>query len=97
MILFPFKDYEEFKELFGITQHGNGVKSRKNRILLSYLKQPGLLRKVHETGDYSLVNNHSMAELRQVMLDHIQQSGKDDSALPYEMQIKNLLLSDKNF
>ena len=89
MLLFPFKNYEEFIELFGIIQHGNGVKSRKNRILLSYLKQPGLSRKVRETGDYSLVNIHSMAELRQVMLDHIQQSGKDDAAFPYEMQIKN--------
>lgn len=89
MLSYPFKNFEEFKELFGITQHGNGVKSRKNRILLSYLKQPGLLRKVRETGDYSLINIHSMAELRQVMLDHIQQSGKDDPKLPYEMQLKN--------
>lgn len=89
MLIFPFKNYEEFKELFGFTEHGNGVKSRKNRILLSYLKQPELLKKVRETGDYSLVNIRSMAELRQVMLDHIQQSGKDDAALPYEMQLKN--------
>lgn len=89
MLSYPFKNYEEFQELFGITEHGNGVKSRKNRILLSYLKQPGLLKKVRETGDYSLVNIHSMAELRQVMLDHIQQSGKDDVALPYEMQLKD--------
>ena len=89
MLSDPFKNFEEIKELFGITQHGNGVKSRKNRILLSYLKQPGLLRKVRETGDYSLINIHSMAELRQVMLDHIQQSGKDDPKLPYEMHLKN--------
>ncbi len=89
MLSYPFKNFEEFTELFGITQHGNGVKSRKNRILLSYLKQPGLLKKVRETGDDSLINIRSMAELRQVMLDHIQQSGKDDASLPYEMQIKN--------
>lgn len=89
MLSYPFNNFEEFKELFGIIQHGNGVKSRKNRILLSYLKQPGLLKKVRETGDYSLINIHSMAELRQVMLDHIQQSGKEDSKLPYEMQLKN--------
>lgn len=89
MLSYPFKNYEEFKELFGITEHGNGVKSRKNRILLSYLKQPGLLKKVRESGDDSLINICSMAELRQVMLDHIQQSGKDDASLPYEMQIKN--------
>lgn len=38
-----FKNYEEFKELFGITEHGNGVKSRKNKILLACLKDRNLL------------------------------------------------------
>lgn len=28
-----FKNYEEFKVLFGVVEHGNGVKSRKNKIL----------------------------------------------------------------
>lgn len=98
MLSYPFKNYQEFKELFGMTEHGNGVKSRKNRILLSYLKQPGLLKRVRETGDYSLINIHSMAELRQVMLDHIQQSGKDDVALPYEMYQTNYpMLSPDDF
>ena len=30
-----------------------------------------------------------MAELRQIMLDHIQQSGREDATLPYEMQLKD--------
>ena len=29
MLYYKFKDYEEFKELFGIVKHGNGNKSRK--------------------------------------------------------------------
>lgn len=38
MIYYDFKNYDEFKELFGIIEHGNGVKSRKNKILLALYK-----------------------------------------------------------
>ena len=34
MLYYKFKNYEEFQEIFGMTSHGNGVKSRKNKILL---------------------------------------------------------------
>ena len=44
MLFFDFKNYEEFKEIFGIIKHGNGVKSRKNRILLSLYKDRYQLR-----------------------------------------------------
>ena|GEM_PF-3019362 len=30
-----FKNAREFQELFGIQEHGNGVKSRRNKILLA--------------------------------------------------------------
>lgn len=43
MIYFPFKNYEEFKELFGVASHNNGTKSRKNKILLSLFKSKSLL------------------------------------------------------
>lgn len=33
-----FKNYDEFKNIFAIVEHGNGVKSRKNKILLGCLK-----------------------------------------------------------
>lgn len=33
-----FSNYEEFKEVFGFVEHCNGVKSRKNKILLGALK-----------------------------------------------------------
>lgn len=39
-----FKNYEEFKQLFGVVEHGNGVKSRKNKILLACLKNRKLLQ-----------------------------------------------------
>ena len=46
MIYFSFKNYDEFKELFGVQEHGNGTKSRKNKILLSLLKNKDYLHKI---------------------------------------------------
>jgi hypothetical protein len=45
MLYYNFKNYQEFQELFGIVEHGNGVKSRKNKILLSLFKSKELLHK----------------------------------------------------
>lgn len=39
-----FKNYDEFKQIFGVVEHGNGVKSRKNKILLACLKDRKLLK-----------------------------------------------------
>jgi len=33
-----FRNYAEFQERFGIQEHGNGAKNRKNKILLSFIK-----------------------------------------------------------
>lgn len=41
-----FSNYAEFCEKFGVTEHGNGVKSRRNKILLANLKNRELLHKV---------------------------------------------------
>lgn len=52
MLYYTFKNYEEFKERFGIVEHGNGAKSRKNKILLSIYKDRSILHKV-ATGEIS--------------------------------------------
>lgn len=39
-----FKNYDEFKNIFAVVEHGNGVKSRKNKILLSWLKDRQFLK-----------------------------------------------------
>ena len=65
MLYYNFKDYAGFKERFGMIEHGNGEKSRKNKILLAYIKQPSLFKQAVETGDYSLINIASMSELKQ--------------------------------
>lgn len=44
MLYYNFKNYEEFKEIFGIIEHGNGVKSRKNKIMLALWKDRRFLR-----------------------------------------------------
>lgn len=39
-----FKNYDEFKQIFAVVEHGNGVKSRKNKILLAWLKDRNFLK-----------------------------------------------------
>ena len=45
MLYYNFKNYEEFKGLFGIVEHGNGEKSRKNMIMLSLWKDKTFLHR----------------------------------------------------
>lgn len=45
MLFYDFKNYEEFKEIFGIIEHGNGQKSRKNKILLALYKDRQALKR----------------------------------------------------
>ena len=42
MLKFDF-DYAGFQERFGIQEHGNGSKSRKNKILLAFVKDQSVL------------------------------------------------------
>ena len=88
MLYYNFKNYEGFKQRFGIIEHGNGEKSRKNKILLAYIKQPSLFYEATQTGDYSLINISSMTELKQVMLQRIQESGCNEG-LPNKVQLIN--------
>lgn len=67
MLFYNFKDYEGFKERFGITRHGNGNKSRRNKILLSYIKDPRWIKISHHnfSADFARqqANLDSMAAL----------------------------------
>ena len=97
MLYYDFKDYAGFKERFGIVEHGNGEKSRKNKILLAYIKQPSLFKQASETGDYSLINIASMSELKQTMLDRIFKSSNDDDSLKYEVKLINYTFKSSKF
>lgn len=81
MLLFNIHDYDDFKYIFGLESHGNGVKSRKNKILLQHLKNPALIRYCREHEDWSLLRIRNMADLKQKVLNAIQESGKNNEQL----------------
>lgn len=76
MLYYQFENYLEFQACFGIVEHGNGEKSRKNKILLAYLKNKDLLRQARITNDYSLLHISSMSQLKDVMTERIIESGR---------------------
>lgn len=90
MLYYKFRNYEEFKELFGIQDRGGGTKSRKNKILLSYIKNKKLLHDAIVSGDYHLLHISSMAELKQTMTSEICRSGYRDPRLQYTVYIKDV-------
>ena len=55
MLYYNFYGYEEFKARFGLEKRDNGVAVRKNKILLSHLQNPALLRYCREHNDYALL------------------------------------------
>ena len=83
MLYYKFKNYEEFKDMFGIIKHGNGVCSRKNKILLAYIRNKRLLHEAIETNNYTLLHISSMAELKKTITRTIIISGHSDMSLRY--------------
>lgn len=75
MLFYDFKNYEEFNELFGIVEHGNGVKSRKNKILLSLYKDKLYLRNHIQWKNYDSAENYitklGCRILRADKIDHV--------------------------
>ena len=80
MLYYKFQNYEEFKELFGLNYHSNGTKSRKNKILLSFIKNRALLHDAVKTGNYELLHISDMQTLKQVVTGKIRDAATD---LPY--------------
>ena len=87
MLLFNIRDYDDFKYIFGLESHGNGVKSRKNKILLQHLKNPALIKWCREHDDWSLLRIRNMADLKQKVLNAIQESGKKDEQLQNKVEL----------
>lgn len=74
-------NYQDFLDLFGMEEHGNGNKSRRNKILLNHLKSRNLLHWCRVHDDFELLGITSMAELKKVVPDRIRKDGKDDPDL----------------
>lgn len=89
MLYYKFRNFGEFQELFGIQHHASGEKSRRNRILLSYIKNRRLLHNAVVPDDYSLLHISDMAELKKTMHHEIRGSGHNDDSLLYEIKIKD--------
>lgn len=68
-----FTNYEEFLSLFGIREF-NGKKSRKNKILLSFLKDKNIHKYCIEKNDFRLLSINNMAELKSILMNKIQVS-----------------------
>lgn len=68
MLYYGFKNYEEFKEIFGYRQMSNGKKVRKtSKILLDFLKSRNVFTYCRETGSFEMLKTKSMAELDVVL------------------------------
>ena len=80
MLYYKFQNYEEFKELFGLNYHSNGTKSRKNQILLSFIKNRALLDDAVKSNNYELLHISDMQTLKQVVTGKIRDAAID---LPY--------------
>ena len=65
MLYYNFKNYEEFKSLFGFNEHGNGVKSRRNKILLGLYKDRTILHD-HITGGARWLYCKSLDDVKSV-------------------------------
>ena len=55
MLYYQFRNYDEFKEIFAVEKRNNGAKVRKNKILLSHLKNADLLRYCRKRNDFTLL------------------------------------------
>ena len=71
MLYYNFKDYEGFKELFGIVRHDNGTKSRRNKILLSFIKQRKLIAAKMKDRRNDLLNTTSLDGVKQLIWDNL--------------------------
>ena len=80
MLYYKFQNYEEFKELFGLNYHSNGTKSRKNKILLSFIKNKALLHDAVKSNNYELLHISDMQTLKQVVTGKIRDAAVN---LPY--------------
>lgn len=85
MLYYPIRDYEEFKELFGVEKRNFG-EFRKNKILLAFYKSPALLHFTRERfGCFPSVK--SMADLESYVRRAASESHMD-TPLPYHVVVK---------
>ena len=88
MLYYNF-NYKEFTYRFGMTEHNNGKKSRRNKVLLNFIKDRNLLKECIKKNDFTLLNIPNVAEFKKMMFSKIQISGEFDMNLPYKVELIN--------
>lgn len=85
MLYYGFQNYEAFNQSFGMVRHSNGVCSRKNKVLLAYIKDKGRLHEAAATNRYDSLRLSDMAGLEAAVENEILKSGSEDTNLPYTL------------
>lgn len=100
-----FKNYQEFENVFGLRECGNGNKSRKNKILLGCLKDKKFFKlcaHVSEYNKYLAVNN--MADFKRMLLCDLSASSSEEEGYfcsfvvdgaRYNFYVKNMAIDNR--
>ena len=89
MLYYNFNNYDGFMLRFGIMEHDNGKKSRRNKVLLNFIKDRNLLKECIRKNDFTLLNIPNMVEFKKTIFGKIQISGGFDMNLPYKVELIN--------
>lgn len=81
-----FKNYAEFQQIFGVREF-EGEKTRKNKILLSLLKDEETHKRAIKTGDFTLLSIKNMVDLRNICTRKISKSGAKSRKLRYKLNL----------
>lgn len=90
-----FQNYTEFQNVFGVNQHGNGEKSRRNKILLSLYKSKQILHYMATTSKDSekYVNYYGcndMTTLYSSVLEWLQTESKDNDDAQHRIIVNGI-------
>lgn len=97
MLFYKFKNYEEFKELFGIQEHASGEKSRKNKILLAFIKDRERLHEAVQTRDFFLLHITDMRVLKKAIWDEMEKRNTGGEYMPYRVELINRVLNSSKY
>lgn len=79
MLIYKFNGYDDFKEIFGLRELDNGVKARRNSILLSFFKTRKIVKMMQTGKSPALASIRNMTQLKHWCLFQI-----EDEAQSYD-------------
>lgn len=97
MLYYNFKNFEEFKERFGIQEHANGEKSRKNKILLAFIKNKELLHEAVITGNFYLLHITDMSVLKKAIWGVMENHAASTDSTPYKVELEDHVLFSSQY